>query len=153
MREEAAKRLTAARALRVSFDPSDSAYLLELLGFELLLKLTLETTAHKLAPTHHRYDEIFAALPVDTQTRVLQLAAQRSDLAKLTGRHLNVLKDLSRNFVNLRYPYDKYSHMSEAEYAAVGDTWLAAGGDVATADFRYHPEELLALTAALQDVC
>jgi hypothetical protein len=152
MRDEAAKRLVAARALRASFDASDSAYLLELLGFELLLKLTFETTCQKPAPTHHRYDEIFAALPIDTQARVLRLAAERSHLADLAACHVNVLKDLGSNFINLRYPYEKYGHLTEEEYLAVGEAWMAAGGDVATADYRYHPEELFALTAALRDV-
>ncbi len=147
MRDEATKRLSAAEALRTTLDTSDSAYLLELLGFELLLKLVFETTCRKPAPTHHRYEEIFADLPTDTQTRLLKLAAERSHHANLTGRHLDVLKDLGGYFADLRYPYEKYGHLTEAQYATAGYAWLAAGRNLVTGDCRYPPDELLRRTA------
>jgi hypothetical protein len=40
--------------------------------------------------------------------------------------------------------------MTESEYAAVGAKWIASGAANSDADFRYHPEELLGLTHALQ---
>lgn len=52
----------------------------------------------------------------------------------------------------MRYPYEKYNSMSELEYAAVGDNWIASGANTSDADYRYHPEELLGLTFALQQL-
>lgn len=48
--------------LRAASDTSDSAYLLELLAFELLLKLVMEKTTQSAAPVHHHYDTIFGNL-------------------------------------------------------------------------------------------
>ncbi|AKN93030.1 hypothetical protein ACU10_08220 [Xanthomonas oryzae pv. oryzicola] len=61
-----------------------------------------------------------------------------------------MLKDLASNFVALRYPYEKYGHMTQSEYERVASDWIASGAEVASADYRYHPEELFALTFALQ---
>lgn len=63
MRRESETRLDAAQLLRAASDWSDSAYLLELLAFELLLKLVMERTTQTTAPTHHHYDKIFDRLP------------------------------------------------------------------------------------------
>jgi hypothetical protein len=48
----------------------------------------------------------------------------------------------SKNFIALRYPYEKYEGFTEEQYRARGEAWLAAGADPAAADFTYHPEEL-----------
>ena len=40
--------------------------------------------------------------------------------------------------------------MTEAEYVAGGDRGAGKGAPLSEADFRYHPEELLGLTHALQ---
>ena len=152
MLRESESRLSSARLLRFTSDSSDSAYLLELLAFELLLKLVMERATQSAAPTHHHYDTIFGNLPQETQAEVLRLAGERIGPSALSSDHLGVLKDLRSNFVLLRYPYEKYSNMSEVEYAAVGDSWIANGARTSDADYRYHPEELLGLTFALQQL-
>ena len=150
MRRESERRLGAAQLLRASGDESDSAYLLELLAFELLLKLTLELASQSKAPNHHQYDAIFCSIPAPTQSEILRIAGERVGPSALSSGHVVVLKDLGSNFVKLRYPYEKYSDMSESAYAAAGLQWIANGAANSDADFRYHPEELLGLTHALQ---
>jgi len=150
MRRESEARLVAAQTLTAALDTSDSDYLLRLLAFELLLKIAVELATGSRAPNHHRYDEIFGALPQSTQADILRLAGERVGASALGTDHVAVLNDLGRNFVHLRYPYEKHGHLTEAQYAAVGESWIAQGADDTTADFRYHPEELLGLTTALQ---
>lgn len=149
MMREADRRLQAADLLRQTGDDSDSAYLLRLLAFELLLKGVLEKATGK-AETHHHYDKLFAQLPLDVQKSLLSAASGRIGPSALTPDHNAVLKDLASNFVALRYPYEKYGHMTQTEYERVASDWIASGAEVATADYRYHPEELFALTFALQ---
>jgi hypothetical protein len=152
MLQESEKRLASAQFLRSSQDDSDSVYLLELLAFELLLKLVMERVTQSTAPFHHYYDKIFSSLSRNTQDEILRLAGERIGPSTLSNDHLGVLKDLSSNFVGLRYPYEKYSDMSEQEYAAAGANWIASGAHTSEADYRYHPEELLGLTFALQQL-
>ncbi|MGD3145314.1 HEPN domain-containing protein [Xanthomonas oryzae] len=76
MMREADRRLQAADMLREAEDDSDSAYLLRLLAFELLLKVVLEKTTGK-AGTHHHYDKLFAQLPPDVQKSLLTAASSR----------------------------------------------------------------------------
>lgn len=150
MYQESEKRLASAQMLRAAADASDSAYLLELLAFELLLKLLFEKTVGSIAPGHHRYEEIFDSLSQPTKDEVLRLSGERVGPSELSSNLGNVLKDLGSNFVKLRYPFESYSQMTEAQYEKVGADWVANGAAVADAKFRYHPEELLGLTTALQ---
>ncbi|WCE05529.1 hypothetical protein [Pseudoxanthomonas sp. JBR18] len=152
MHRESEIRLASAQLLHTTSDGSDSAYLLKLLAFELLLKLVMERVTQSTAPNHHHYNTIFSNLPQDTQSEILRLAGERIGPSALANDHLRVLKDLSSNFVQLRYPYEKYSSMSESQYAAAGDNWIANGARTSDADYRYHPEELLGLTFALQQL-
>lgn len=62
MLREAATRLNAADLLRDAGDESDSAHLLRLLAFELLLKAALEKATGS-SGAYHKYDKLFAALP------------------------------------------------------------------------------------------
>ena len=151
MRQEIDKRLRAAQLLRAASDDSDSAYLLELIAFELLLKLTVKE-ATQVEARGHLYDERFNLLPAQMQSELLRIAGERIGPSELSSNHTGVLKDFGSNFVKLRYPYEKYSHMTVSEYADVGVKWVANGAVTADADYRYHPEELLGLTFALQQV-
>ncbi|UJB19193.1 MULTISPECIES: hypothetical protein [Lysobacter] len=152
MLQESEKRLASAQLLRSSQDDSDSAYLLELLAFELYLKLVMERATQSTAPFHHHYDKIFDSLPRNTQDEILRLAGERIGPSALSNNHLGVLRDLSSNFVGLRYPYEKYSKISEQEYAAIGANWIASGARTSEADYRYHPEELFGLAFALRQL-
>lgn len=150
MCRESERRLASAQVLRAAEDASDSAYLLELLAFELLLKVILEVTTGLGAPTHHHYEKIFDLLPESTRDEVLRLAGEKIGPSALASNLSGVLRDLSGNFVKLRYPFERYSHMTELEYEQIGDDWLANGANDSDADFRYYPRELRGLTVALQ---
>ena len=150
MLRESGSRLQSAELLRISGDGSDSAYLLRLLGFELLLKVIFEESRGVSAPRHHRYAEIFTALPADVQTKLVRLAGERIGPSALASDPIQVLTELGANFIGLRYPYDKYAGMSAVEYAKAGSDWVAAGAELQSAVFRYHPEELVGLTYGAQ---
>jgi HEPN domain-containing protein len=150
MLQESETRLASAKLLRDAEDDSDSAYLLELLAFELLLKLVTERSTGSPAPTHHLYERIWDSLSASTQTDLLRLAGERVGPSGLTFNVRAVLQDLSSNFVQLRYPFERYSQMTETEYSRVGASWIANGANTFEAHFRYHPEELFGLTVALQ---
>jgi len=149
---ESASRLQAADALRRAGDASDSAYILRLLAFELLLKVLVEDRTGEPAPKHHRYAELFGKLLAETQTNLIQLAGERIGPSALAQDHLDVLEELGRNFIELRYPYDKYVGLSREQYVAAGDNWAVGGAKLGEATFRYHPEELLGLTHAAQQL-
>jgi hypothetical protein len=152
MRREIDTRISAASVLENGHDDSDAAYLLRLLAFELLLKLAVEVRTSIRAPKHHHFHRIFRLLPKPAQDHVLRLSGERIGPSALTTNHTSVLKDLGRNFINLRYPYEKYSHLTDTQYRERGAKWLASGAPIRGADFRYHPVELLGLTAALQQL-
>ena len=151
MRHESLKRLAAAGVLDSAGDQSDSAYLLRLLAFELLLKVVIEGSIRQTVRGHD-YQTLFSRLLDTQQAEILRMAGDRIGPSALNSNYQMVLQDLGRNFVNLRYPYEKYNDITPENYAKRGEEWIAAGGHVSDADYRYHPEELLGLTAALQRV-
>ena len=152
MLRESNRRLESARLLKTAGDTSDSAYLLELLAFELLLKLLVEERTGKSAPRHHRYAEIFELLPLGVRREVLERAAARIGPSALSSDPNAVLHELAKNFVELRYPHQKYIGHSEDEYLALGERWLEEGAPLERATFRYYPEELLGLLHAAREV-
>ncbi|KXS33129.1 MAG: hypothetical protein AWT59_0686 [Candidatus Gallionella acididurans] len=151
MHQESEKRLHAAQLLSAASDDSDSAYLLQLIAFELLLKIVVEKVTQTNAHSH-KYQDLFNSLPLEKQDEILCIAGERIGPSELSSDYAGVLMDLGSNFVKLRYPYEKYSHMIEPDYEKVGAKWIASGANTADADFRYHPEELFGLTFALQQV-
>jgi len=65
--------------------------------------------------------------------------------------NLEMLLDTwGQNFIDLRYPYEKYEGLTQAEYRARSDAWLSGGANESEADFVYYPTELHGLTHALQ---
>ncbi len=151
MIEESEKRFASAKLLRSAGDSSDSAYLLQLLAFELLLKVVVEQSTQSIAHGHN-YKDLFASLSPQRQAEVLRIAGERIGPSLLTTNQNGVLSDLGSNFVKLRYPYDKYNDLTHQEYVRVGADWVAAGARLEDADYRYHPEELFGLTYALRQV-
>jgi HEPN domain. len=151
MLRESEKRFASAELLRAAGDESDSAYLLQLVGFELLLKVAVERATGEDAHGHH-YLELFNQLSQEIQDTVLRLAGEWAGPSTLTDHHESVFTDLGNNFVKLRYPYEKHSSLSKEQYKRVGEDWIARNANTAEADFRYHPEELRALTLALREV-
>lgn len=145
MYKESLRRLGDAELLRnaagLREEGHDSAYLLQLLGLELQLKFIYEIEVEAQGYGHD-YKKLFAALPVDTKRKILQLAEQRAGVTALSIKHELVLKEWGDNFVGLRYPYEKYSHLSEAEYVALGPQWESGGCRLEDATFRFYPNEL-----------
>lgn len=144
LRSHDASLLSSSPAAR-----SDSASLLRLLALEILLKATVQIHCGEPSRTHS-YRELFGSLPQEVRHRVLQAAGAAApgvaDFSNLDA----LLETFSANFVQLRYPYEKYEGLTEAEYVELGETWLASGGATTTADFAYHPTELRCLAHALQ---
>lgn len=154
MYQEALQRLRDADTLSDAMglsEQSDSPYLLRLLGLELLLKLVHEVVLFK-AGRGHEYAQLFNDLPRDLQERLLSLAGERVGPSALAEKHLLVLQEWGRNFVALRYPWERYLHMSEDEYSQVAKTWIQRGAPLEEATFRFFPEELVGFLAALRAV-
>lgn len=151
MLQESSKRFNSSDFLRASGDDSNSAYLLQLIGFELLLKVVVERSTN--SNVHgHVYQDLFSKLSQQEQEDILRIAGERIGPSALSSNHIGVLTDLGSNFVKLRYPHEKYGHMTQEQYTQAGASWIAAGAKTADADYRYHPEELLGLTFALQQL-
>ena len=149
MYREASNRMADSSILAQSVNTrGDSAYLLNLLALEILLKCALLINEEKLV-RGHKYSELFEMLPKDQRDRIVSVAAERlgptvnySDL----DSKLNVF---SSNFIKLRYPYESYKDLTEEEYFQLGDQWMERGAIVEEAEFKYYPEELYGLQYAL----
>ncbi len=151
MLQESSKRFDSSELLKASGDDSDSAYLLQLIGFELLLKVVVEISIN--SPVHgHKYQDLFNKLSRREQEDILRIAGERIGPSALSTNHVGVLTDLGSNFVELRYPYEKYGLLTQDQYTQAGASWIAAGAKNADADYRYHPEELFGLTFALKQL-
>lgn len=153
MHREALQRLTDAEVLHgaSAIDaPSDSVHFLRLLGLELLLKLVHEVVLQEKSRHRHAYEEIFQALPTHLQSRLLKLAGERIGPSTLSTDAISVLKEWGKNFVDLRYPYERYESLTEEQYTALGKQWVESGAPIEDATFRYHPEELFGMLYALR---
>lgn len=152
MLQEAEQRLGDAQVLsdaRPAGERSDSSHLLTLLGVELLLKLIHERVLGTVA-WGHDISKIFSALPSSIQSEILTTAHERIGPSALVSDHSAVLADWGKNFVALRYPYEKYDGLTEAQYEELGAQWIKDGSPLERATFRYHPSELFAFVHALR---
>ena len=149
MMREAEERLTDATHLTTRSDNhSDSAYLLELLAFELLLKAAVRIDGQD-AGKEHNYQKLFHLLDSTARQSLISTAIARSADAADYSDVDTLLEAWSKNFVSLRYPFEKYEGLTEAEYLERGEKWVAAGATPQTADFVYHPIELHGFVFAL----
>jgi hypothetical protein len=154
MFEEALKRLRDAKTLDDAMElceQSDSPYLLRLLALELLLKLIHEAVLCKPA-NRHEYAQLFKNLPFDLQERLLSLAGERVGPSALASEHKRVLEEWGKNFIALRYPWERYANMTEDDFKLHAEAWVESGSPLEGATFRYFPEELAGLLAALRTV-
>lgn len=155
MYREAIQRLDDAETLASAValgESTDSPYLLKLLGFELLLKFVYEVTLKKQALFKHQYQVGFKDLPIDLQNKLLGSAGEWSGPSALSNNHEAVLEEWGRNFIDLRYPYEKYEGYTQEEYVAVGERWIANGVSLDAAKFRYYPNELHGFLKAFRQV-
>ncbi len=148
MRREAEKWLNDAQILAGSLRAqSDEAALLNILGFEVLLKCAL-VLSDKPARRHHRYGEHWDSLPIDAQQEIIRVARARSpglaDLFDLVA----LFCDWRSFFNEGRYHYALYG--SEQEEREAGVTWLEADASIEHARVRFHPEELFCLIEGLR---
>lgn len=157
MHREAVRRLSDAQLL-VEADPigtrrADSDHLLKLLGLELLLKFLFEVEHSRQADSFgHGYKEIFSALRPETQARLISLCGERIGPSPFTKDSTKILAEWGRNFVDLRYPFERYKGLSEEQYAATSARWLQKGAKLESATFRFYPQELSGVLHALQTI-
>lgn len=152
---EAIKRLSDAQIL-FEADPlgsrrADSDHLLKLLGLELLLKFLFEVEQSRQADEFgHNYKDIFSALQPETQARLILLCGERIGPSTFTAESKKILAEWGRNFVDLRYPFERYKGLSEEQYAAKSARWPQKGAKLESATFRFYPHELTGALYALQ---
>jgi HEPN domain-containing protein len=152
VQREAEHCLEDARQLSKSGASSpffNSAHLLSLLAFELLLKLVYEIELGK-PPRNHKYDQMFSKLPREIQERLIALAEEQIGRAWLSVNLDAVLKEWAKNFIDLRYPYERYEGMTEAEYKSFCEDWKKRGAPLEGAQFRFYPEELRGMLHAVR---
>jgi hypothetical protein len=155
MLNEALKRLNDAKFLQkcdpLHLETENSDYLLELLALELLLKFIYQIELHDNPRKHrHGYLTMFEKLPNDVRDRLLALAGERIGPSALVTDYKSVLTEWESNFIDLRYPYEKYEGLNEKQYLERGNSWASRGAPMDEATFRYHPQELHGLLFALE---
>jgi hypothetical protein len=149
MLREARRRLADSETLSRSATSFDSGYLLRLLAFEILLKCLVSLTGGRPGKTHE-FKKHFDLLPKHVRDSVVQRAIDRMSTSANYSAIDSVLSDLNSNFVGLRYPYEKYSDLTEEQYKQLGRDWVAKGMPLSEATFRYHPEELFGLVHGIE---
>ena len=151
MLQAARGRLADSRFLSQSIaKQSDADHLLELLAFEILLKAI--HLIHTGTPRRsHSYNQLFDALPSEVRSKLVKAAAERMSTSADYSDLPNLLSTFSRNFVNLRYPYEAYEELSAQEYAELGQSWVDRGAREEDATSVYHPDELYGLIHALEE--
>jgi hypothetical protein len=148
MKREAEDRLADASILRGCIGRrSDANYLLELLAFEILLKAVCRINKVELK-RNHSYAALFAALPSATRESVVRRAKERMGASVDYSDLPSLLATFARNFIVLRYPYEAYEGLTDEEYRALGENWIAKGAPLTSATFVYHSEALYGLTVA-----
>ena len=150
MFDEALARLNDANVLARSVKTtSDSSALLQILGFEILLKCAIRLSG-QTPKQHHDYGKLWLALPGYAQKEILQRAKERSpghtdfsDLTKLLHWYQFV-------FEKARYHYELYEGWTPEEQKEFGKLWKELGAPTKEAVVQYHPEELFCLVEALK---
>lgn len=127
---------------------SNGGYLLDLLALEILLKCCVVIETGKLERGHD-YVQIFLMLNRETREALIGSAADRmSTSADYTDTYW-LLSLYGSNFIRMRYPYEAYGCISEAEYLRLGSEWIERGALVEEATFDFRPNELYGLLYAL----
>jgi hypothetical protein len=151
MFDEALAYLNDASVLAQSLrTESNGSALLQILGFEILLKCAIRLSGQSPKP-HHDYAKLWLALPGYAQKEVLKTAKERSpghtdfsDLSRLLRWYQFV-------FESARYHYELYEGWTPKEMDEFGKLWEELGSPAKEAVVQYHPEELFCLVEALKD--
>ena len=149
MAREAARLMADAEYLRGNLNSeSNGAYLLDLLALEILLKCCVALKTGKLEHGHD-YVHIFLRLDGESRRKLIDTAARRMGPTADYSDPYWLLSLFSTNFIRLRYPYEAYGGMSEAEYLRLGAEWIERGAKIEEATFDLRPDELYGLLYAL----
>ena len=129
---------------------SDSAALLKILGFEILLKCSLLASNQKPKKTHD-YRKLWLALPDDAGMKIIGNAKSRMyDIKDFSN-----IDDLLRNFQfvleKARYYYEFYEGYTLEEQHEIGKSWARKGSLLEEAEVRYYPDELECLIHGLSE--
>ena len=127
---------------------SKGAYLLELLALEILLKCCVVIETEKLEHGHD-YVQVFLKLNRETRETLIQSAADRMSTNADYADIYWLLSLYGSNFTRMRYPYEQYGRISEAEYLRLGSEWIERGALTEEAKFDFRPNELYGLLYAL----
>ena len=161
MLEEACDRISDAGILRQSMNFSNSAYLLIILGFEILLKAV--HLAHVGdPPREHKYLKLFCCLPdgirSDIKTkyenirREIRLNYKDSREVTTNPDLTSLLETVGEQFVELRYEYELTESKSDEELHKAGLAWYAKGAPLPEADIVYYQLELEGLCDELKQL-
>jgi hypothetical protein len=150
MYSDASARLADAEILQTSLDSqSDSAAILTVLGFEVMLKCAIVLSG-KSPKNNHKYSVQWMTLPEDVRSEILSVAEARmpghtdfSDLNKLLVAFQFV-------FEKGRYYYEFFRDYSLEEQFELGQLWEELGSPLDEAIVRYYPNELFCLIEGLR---
>lgn len=147
MLDSALGRLHDAELLCKRLDTqSDSAALLSILGFEILLKCSLRLSGAAPAKSHN-YVKLWYDLPESARVEILDVASARmpgvADLSYID----NLLNWYQYIFQKARYPYEMLEGYTASEERELGDLWESLGAPTEEALIQYHPMELACLIA------
>ena len=150
MLREAEKRLADAAVLEQSLaSQSDSAALLKILGFEVLLKCAVLLHGNKPSRSHN-YVALWNQLPQPVRDNLLDLACDRMPgIADLSDPEA-LLRNYRFIFERARYYYELYESYSLEEQRQLGEFWLELGAPEHEAEVQYRPHELDCLIHALR---
>ncbi|MEK9505179.1 HEPN domain-containing protein [Gaopeijia maritima] len=145
----ARSRRADAELLRHNGGSTESVAFLKLLAFEVLLK-----AAHWVRsgppPTGHDYLRLWSNLGPRHRDRILDAAKEQMGRGPVLTKLCDVLETWRRNFSDIRYEYEKQADLTPEEVHEKGSTWVESDAPLEEADFIFHPEELTALTGALE---
>ena len=150
MFEEARARIHDASILEQSLHAaSDSASLLKILGFEILLKCAVRASG-RTPPATHNYEAIWANLPRTVKRAILETAKERmpghadfSDLSALFQAWRFV-------FEKARYYYELLEGYTPDESRELGEFWVSIGAPTGEAIVQYYPSELECMIYGLE---
>jgi hypothetical protein len=148
MLRDAEERLHDADILAGAPSGGSSSSLLRILALEVLLKAVQYATLGAYQP-HHRYVELWSALPSEARAQILAVAGDRFPGHACFNDLDALLKDWEFAFMKGRYYFELYEHQSAAEQRKTVEAWLARGAPLDEAQVSYHPLELQALAYGL----
>lgn len=128
---------------------SDSAALLRILGFEILLKCALVLSG-QTPKKNHVYAKLWLGLPGHAQKEIMAVAKSRmpkyadlSDPGRLFAWYQYI-------FEKARYHFELYEGYTLAEQKELGEYWGELGHPTNEAVVQYYPNELTCLIDGLR---